>query len=102
MFCWLFLIDVDFDVQQNVQVIKDDGLSAYMAELSQRFIYSWSLLSGEKIYQWLAAPDPSRNYNEACEKHQENTGFWFINSPQFAEWKMQPDILFWVCGMHKF
>jgi hypothetical protein len=50
----------------------------------------------------LAAPDPSRNYNEAREKHQENTGFWFINSPQFAEWKMKPDILLWVRGMRKF
>lgn len=39
------------------------------------------------MYDWLAAPDSSVNFNAARDKHQAETGTWFIDGTDFAEWK---------------
>jgi hypothetical protein len=56
----------------------------------------------DKILQWLSPTDSSKNYNEACKKHQEETCSWFITGTQFTEWKTQTGIFLWVYGIRKF
>ena len=51
-----------------------------------------------KIHEWIKAPDASPSYNAARKKHQPGTGSWFINGPQFLEWKEQPGSLLWLYG----
>ncbi|ETW75216.1 hypothetical protein HETIRDRAFT_164637 [Heterobasidion irregulare TC 32-1] len=54
---------------------------------------------GRKIEQWIDAPDSSKNYFNALEKHQKDTCSWFINGPQFADWKNQGLPFIWVYGI---
>jgi len=82
-------------MQHNIQAIKYGGQSTYIFQLGQGFMSSHSPRLDEKVYKWLAAPDPSRNYNDARENHQEHTGSWFIDGTLFAEWKMKADISIW-------
>ena len=56
---------------------------------------------GKEIYQWLSAPDPSRNYHEAREKHYKGTCSWLVDGGQLAEWKTKPDQFLWLYGMRK-
>ncbi|THH13086.1 hypothetical protein EW146_g7087 [Bondarzewia mesenterica] len=53
----------------------------------------------DKIYEWLSAPDPSVNYNEAREKFTLETGKWFIDGRQFADWKEKAGSFLWIYGM---
>jgi hypothetical protein len=51
------------------------------------------------IRGWLSPPDPSKNYNIACESRHEDTGSWFTNSKIFSEWKSSgPSSLLWING----
>ncbi|KAF7973986.1 hypothetical protein HWV62_13589 [Athelia sp. TMB] len=52
----------------------------------------------EKIYQWLAAPDTSGNYNAAREKHHDSTGAWFLEGEEFVHWKETPGSALWING----
>ena len=52
-----------------------------------------------KIIEWLAAPDPSTNYNRALRDRNPKTGLWFIESSAFAEWKTTPGSLIWLYGI---
>jgi hypothetical protein len=49
------------------------------------------------IRSWLSPPDPSKNYNIACEAHHSGTAEWFIHGDTFEEWKMTGTVL-WVHG----
>jgi len=53
------------------------------------------------VRQWLAAPDSSKNRNEAHEKHQFDTCGWFLEGDQFHAWQENPGFL-WVKGKRKF
>ena len=52
----------------------------------------------QRIVTWLAAPDPSSNYNSAREKHHPDTGLWLLDSRPYLEWKDQPASLLWLHG----
>ncbi|KAF7974001.1 hypothetical protein HWV62_13619 [Athelia sp. TMB] len=52
----------------------------------------------KEIYQWLAAPDTSGNYNAAREKHHETTGAWFLEGDEFVHWKETPGSALWING----
>jgi hypothetical protein len=54
-----------------------------------------------KVYQWLSAVIPSKNYNGALKIRLENTGEWFINGARFAHWKLVAGNLLWVSGTRK-
>jgi hypothetical protein len=56
------------------------------------------LLLGEKIREWLRAPDLSRNYNEAREKHTEGTGTWLTSGKVYKLWKACAGQLLWIHG----
>jgi hypothetical protein len=51
-----------------------------------------------QVYQWLSAVIPSTNYDGALKTRLENTGEWFINGAQFAQWKSESDNFLWVSG----
>jgi hypothetical protein len=55
----------------------------------------------EKIRQWLAAPDSSRNQNEARDKRQVDSCTWFLEGERFRMWQENPGFL-WVRGKRKF
>ena len=63
----------------------------------------WDCLAGARlrtdIRSWLSPPDPSKNYNIACESRHEDTGSWFVNSKIFSDWKSSgPSSLLWING----
>ncbi|KZP04618.1 hypothetical protein FIBSPDRAFT_806560, partial [Athelia psychrophila] len=52
----------------------------------------------EAVHRWLAAPDSSGNYHAAREKHQAQTGSWFLDGRQYSAWKATPDRPLRVAG----
>lgn len=44
----------------------------------------------QKIRSWLAAPDPSSNYEFGLSRRHPKTGLWFVQGRAFAKWKQQP------------
>jgi hypothetical protein len=52
-----------------------------------------------KIRDWLSAPDPSTNYQEALKQRQNETGLWFIESNQYLEWKNGVCSSLWLHGI---
>jgi hypothetical protein len=51
------------------------------------------------IRQWLAAPDPSTNHMRACKKHYKQTGGWFVNGDEFAQWRQEQCSKLWLYGI---
>lgn len=51
------------------------------------------------IYQWLSPPDPSLNYQKALKQRQADTGLWFLESDEYAQWKMDPLSFLWLYGI---
>ena len=49
--------------------------------------------------QWLAAPDPSTNYNRALKDRNPKTGSWFIQSSAYADWIATPGSFVWLHGI---
>ena len=52
-----------------------------------------------RIIEWLAAPDPSTNYNRALKDRNPMTGLWFIRSSAYADWKTTPGSFLWLHGI---
>ncbi|KAJ5311151.1 hypothetical protein N7476_007011 [Penicillium atrosanguineum] len=50
------------------------------------------------IRAWLQAPDVSINHNAVYAKHHPETGQWFINSHQFANWLVERNSFLWLNG----
>ena len=78
--------------QLNLQI--QDSVAAITASLDAANLDSLS----QKIVTWLAAPDPSSNYNSAREKHHYGTGQWLLDNPSYLEWKTRPASLLWLHG----
>jgi len=53
----------------------------------------------QEILDWLSAPNPSVNYENALEKRHKGTGKWFIDGRAFADWKKQPNSFLWLHGL---
>ena len=47
---------------------------------------------------WLSAPDPSTNYENARTSRHASTGSWFLESKDFAQWKVDANSLIWLYG----
>ncbi|KAF7976126.1 hypothetical protein HWV62_7573 [Athelia sp. TMB] len=56
----------------------------------------------EKITRWMSAPDSSPNFNAAREKHQSETGAWFLGGSEFAKWMDQSGSVLWLHGGRKY
>ncbi|KIX07784.1 uncharacterized protein Z518_02438 [Rhinocladiella mackenziei CBS 650.93] len=53
----------------------------------------------EKILQWLSPNGLYGSHDAAREKHEENTGDWFLQSRQFKKWKCGPGQFLWLKGI---
>ncbi|KAH9177260.1 hypothetical protein EDB89DRAFT_2240059, partial [Lactarius sanguifluus] len=51
----------------------------------------------QDIRKWFSSPDPSVNYNIACEAYQEGTAAWFFEGSIFKEWEFIGSLL-WIHG----
>ncbi|KAF8196089.1 ectomycorrhiza-induced ankyrin-domain/NACHT-domain-containing protein [Pholiota molesta] len=69
---------MNMDTNRQIKTIKDGQLA-------------------DKIYQWLSAPDSSRNYNDARKKYQEGTCSWFLDGERFREFQEKANFL-WIKG----
>ena len=78
--------------QLNLQI--QDSVAAITASLDAAELNDLS----QKIVTWLAAPDPSSNYNSAREKHHPDTGQWLLDDPSYLEWKHSSAPLLWLHG----
>lgn len=97
-------LDTNKEVKQieySLKVIKDIQLGINVPGLSCLLVLNALCSLADRVHQWLSAPDSSRNYNEAQEKHQDGTCQWFISGPQFTEWKANAGHLLWVYGIRK-
>ena len=60
-----------------------------------------NLVAGDQLQKdsrsWLSPPDPSQNYNIACEIHQDGTATWFFRGSIFTEWNVKGSLL-WIHG----
>ncbi|MBK5652918.1 MAG: NACHT domain-containing protein, partial [Rhizobium sp.] len=52
-----------------------------------------------KIRQWLSAPDPSTNYQDALKLRQADTGLWFLESDAYTRWKTSATSPLWLYGI---
>ncbi len=78
--------------QLNLQI--QDTVADITASLDAANLDSLS----QQIVTWLAAPDPSSNYNSAREKHYSDTGKWLLEDSSYLEWKTYPASLLWLHG----
>ena len=62
----------------NVGRMIDDELGASELQFFEKLIIICSIHPADKIRHWLAAPDSSRNKNEASYKRQVHTCTWFL------------------------
>ena len=89
-------------IGRMLNAIKDDRLGAFLnCILLFKLIIISSFHPAKKICQWLAAPDSSRNQNEARAKYQVNTCAWFLEGERFRVWQENPGFL-WIKGKRKF
>ena len=51
----------------------------------------------QDILKWFSPPDPSINYNTACEAQSEGTAAWFFRRTKFKDW-MSTGSLMWIHG----
>ncbi|PVH92845.1 HET-domain-containing protein [Periconia macrospinosa] len=52
-----------------------------------------------KIRRWLAAPDPSVNYQNALKQRQQDTGLWFLESEPYTNWRVDAASFIWLYGI---
>ena len=62
-----------------------------------KLIIICSIHLAKDIRQWLAAPDSSRNQNEAHDKRQVNSCAWFFEGERFRIWLDNPGFI-WIKG----
>jgi hypothetical protein len=51
------------------------------------------------IFRWLSPPNPSTNLQKGLKLRQADTGLWFLESEQYAEWKASPSSFIWLHGI---
>ncbi|KAF8260659.1 hypothetical protein EI94DRAFT_883670 [Lactarius quietus] len=52
---------------------------------------------GQDIHKWFSPPDPSTNYNTACEVQSEGSTTWFLQGTKFKDW-MSIGSFLWIHG----
>ena len=57
-------------------------------------------LIAKDVYKWLAAPETSKNFNDAKSKRGTDTCVWLLEKEEFDMWKNSSGI-FWVKGTGK-
>ena len=88
------------NIQRTLKTIKDDQLGSDKFQFCPIIINDRLLITAKKVLKWLSAPDSSKNYNEALEKHQKDTCSWFLNGTWFSDLQDKAGIL-WIKGIGK-
>jgi NACHT domain len=52
-----------------------------------------------KVLKWLVTTDPSSVHDNACALHEDHTGQWLANSPEYADWKSGRSRFIWLHGI---
>jgi hypothetical protein len=86
-------------IGRMLEAIQDDKLGTFEFLFSSIITNSFNS-PAEKIHRWLSPPDTSGSLEEASEKRQDNTCFWFLDGERFLEWQAHPGFL-WVKGKGK-
>lgn len=76
-------------LQQQFAATRSDMVALQKAEIRS------------KIAEWLAAPDPSSNFELARRKHEAATSTWFTQGSQFLHWMDQNSSFYWLYGLRK-
>jgi hypothetical protein len=58
--------------------------------------------SGNQIFRWLSAPDPTINHDAARKKWQPDTGLWLTRNPDYIRWRDDAGPNLWVYGIREF
>ncbi|KAH8993442.1 hypothetical protein EDB92DRAFT_1854195 [Lactarius akahatsu] len=97
--------EVQMAIAQTLKVtteVKDgaDKTHVAMQEMSNDMEeVKWTQIE-QDIRSWFSPPDPSTNYNFACDAHHEGTAAWFLESTMFKDW-MSIGSLLWIHGKRK-
>ena len=83
-----------------LKMVKDDQLGGYQLRFYVMIISNHFFIAAREVRQWLSAPDSSKNYNEARDKHQKDTCSWFLDGTWFRDLQEEAGI-FWIKGIGK-
>ena len=86
---------VDDRVQQMADEVKRLSFPN-LTSATEPYPFSGNQLR-ESIHKWLSPPDPSTNYNIACDTHHKKTATWFFQGSIFQEWKSTGSFV-WIHG----
>jgi hypothetical protein len=78
------------DITEIATNIKETGEGIQKLRLNQH---------EREIRDWLSAPEPFINYENALGKRHKGTGVWFTGGQAFANWKKQPNSILWLHGI---
>ncbi|VUC26335.1 unnamed protein product [Clonostachys rosea] len=53
----------------------------------------------DKLRIWLAAPDPSTNFEHSRNLCWKETGQWFLDTEQYSRWKAEKQSFLWLHGI---
>ena len=87
-------------VDITLKMVKDRQLGSYELQFYVMIISNHFFIAVGEIRQWLSAPDNSKNYNEARDKHQKDTCSWFLDGRWFHDLQEEAGIL-WIKGISK-
>ncbi|KAH9033738.1 hypothetical protein EDB83DRAFT_2554774, partial [Lactarius deliciosus] len=80
------------EVKRDVLEVKHDVVEV-KSDVEE---VKWTQIE-QDIHKWFSPPDPSTNYNIACEAHQEGTAAWFFRGEKFKHWSSIGSLL-WIHG----
>ncbi|KZP09217.1 hypothetical protein FIBSPDRAFT_242108 [Athelia psychrophila] len=92
------VVNVGRDINNITHTGIDDQALAGIASIDKRLKVVHDKEFDDKVHGWLSAPDVSINFNAARRKHQPETGSWFLDGNQFAQWKDKCDNVLCLYG----
>ena len=88
------------NIQRALKTNKDDQFGSDKFQFCLIIINDHLLITAQIVLNWLSAPDSSKNYNEAREKHEKGTSSWFLDGTWFCDLQDKAGIL-WIKGIGK-
>lgn len=85
----------------STQTVKLDHVTSTLVGLDQKVDDFQSKEELRQIRLWLNAPDPRVNHAVARQKHEPQTGSWFVDSGHFSSWLTLPNSTYWLHGLRK-
>ena len=84
-------------IASEINKMKRSSLLFSASLNSLRLIYFVGAQLLKDVRNWISPPDPSKNYNIACETYQTGTSVWFFRDGVFSEWSSKGSVL-WIHG----